>query len=170
MPRLPPSEPPAHAPTRVPPRPTPPSLASTVPRFSVPSLLQTSDFQFLSQCNVDQFQALQRVLQAQDYCCILGMPGTVCLGGGGGGLGSALRWGEGRGAFEGKGPPRRPQQRLGRRLEEVVKAVGGGYYRLQMLLRRALAGRAPWQGGGVPPPLAMPPCGGRGSVCVCVCV
>ena len=29
----------------------------------------------------------------------------------------------GRNAFEGKGPPRRPQQRLDRRLEEVAKAV-----------------------------------------------
>ena len=30
-----------------------------------------------------------------------------------------------RGALEGKGPQRRPQKRLGRRLEEVAKAVGG---------------------------------------------
>ena len=29
-------------------------------------------------------------------------------------------------------PHRRPQQRLDRRLEEVAKAVGGGYCRLQM--------------------------------------
>ena len=42
------------------------------------------------------------------------------------------------------------------RLEEVTKAVGGGYGRLQMLCRLALAiseqglgiGRAPWRGGG----------------------
>ena len=44
--------------------------------------------------------------------------------------------GGGRGALEGKGPQRRPQQRLGRRLEEVAKAVGGGYCRLQMPLKR----------------------------------
>ena len=30
-------------------------------------------------------------------------------------------------AFEGKGPQRRPRRRLDRRLEEVTKAVGGGY-------------------------------------------
>ena len=34
-----------------------------------------------------------------------------------------------RGALEGKGPQRRPQKQLGRRLEEVAKAVGGGYCR-----------------------------------------
>eukprot|EP00670_Eutreptiella_braarudii_P021862 CAMPEP_0174349268 /NCGR_PEP_ID=MMETSP0811_2-20130205/5969_1 /TAXON_ID=73025 ORGANISM="Eutreptiella gymnastica-like, Strain CCMP1594" /NCGR_SAMPLE_ID=MMETSP0811_2 /ASSEMBLY_ACC=CAM_ASM_000667 /LENGTH=48 /DNA_ID= /DNA_START= /DNA_END= /DNA_ORIENTATION= len=33
----------------------------------------------------------------------------------------------GRDALEGKGPQRRPQKRLDRRLEEVAKAVGGGY-------------------------------------------
>ena len=37
-----------------------------------------------------------------------------------------------RGALEGKGPQRRPRKRLDRRLEEVAKAVGGGYCRLQM--------------------------------------
>ena len=46
-----------------------------------------------------------------------------------------------RGAFEGKGPQRWPQRRLGRRLEEVAKAVGGGYCRLQMPLRLALGVR-----------------------------
>ena len=40
-----------------------------------------------------------------------------------------------RDALEWKGPRRRPQKRLGRRLEEVAKAVGGGYCRLQMPLR-----------------------------------
>ena len=69
----------------------------------------------------------------------------------------ALSAGTPRDAFEGKGPQRRPQMRLDRRLEEVVKAVGGGYCRLQMPLKRAhLAsgrqwlgiGRAPWRGGG----------------------
>ena len=44
-----------------------------------------------------------------------------------------------RGALEGKGPQRRPQKRLGRRLEEVAKAVGGGCCRLQMLLKLAPA-------------------------------
>ena len=42
--------------------------------------------------------------------------------------------GAGRDALEGKGSQRRPQRRLGRRLEEVAKAVGGGYCRLQMPL------------------------------------
>ena len=37
-------------------------------------------------------------------------------------------------ALEGKGPQRRPQKRLDRRLEEVAKAVWGGYCRLQMHL------------------------------------
>ena len=40
-----------------------------------------------------------------------------------------------------KGPRRWPQKRLGRRLEEVAEAVGGGYCRLQMPLRLALAVR-----------------------------
>ena len=44
-------------------------------------------------------------------------------------------------ALEGKGPPRRPQRRLDGRLEEVAKAVGGGYCRLQMPFRMALAVR-----------------------------
>ena len=47
----------------------------------------------------------------------------------------------GRDAFEGRGPQRRPQQRLGRRLEEVAEAVGGGYCWLQMPLRLALGVR-----------------------------
>ena len=45
----------------------------------------------------------------------------------------------GRAAIKGKGPQRQSQQRLDRRLEEVAKAVGGGYCRLQMQLRLALA-------------------------------
>ena len=65
-------------------------------------------------------------------------------------------------ALEGKGPQRRPQRRpqkpLDRRFEEVAKAVGGGYCRLQMPLKLALAVRetvaghrlgAPGGGGGV---------------------
>ena len=70
-----------------------------------------------------------------------------------------------RDALEGKGPQRRPQQRLGRRLEEVAKAVGGGYCRLQMPLNLAVAVRetvarhrlGPLVGGGDPPPFAMHP-------------
>ena len=41
----------------------------------------------------------------------------------------------------GKGFQRRPQKRFNRRLEEVVKAVGGGYCRLQMPLKLALGVR-----------------------------
>ena len=44
-------------------------------------------------------------------------------------------------ALEGKGPQRRPQERLDRRFEEVAKAVRGGYCRLQMPLGLALAVR-----------------------------
>ena len=63
-------------------------------------------------------------------------------------------------ALDGKGPQRRPQKPLDRRLEDVVEAVGGGCCRLQMLLRLAfgvrgtLAGHrlgaveSVWGGGG----------------------
>ena len=77
-----------------------------------------------------------------------------------------LRRGAARDALEGKVPHRRPQKRLDRRLEEVAKAVGGGYCRLQMPLSLALAigetvaGRrlgALEGGGGLPPPLPMHP-------------
>ena len=72
----------------------------------------------------------------------------------------------GRDALEENGPRRRPQRRLGRRLEEVAKAVGGGYCRLQMPLRLALTVRGTvaghrlgaLEGGGGPPPLPMHPC------------
>ena len=71
----------------------------------------------------------------------------------------AVGSGGGGGALEGKGPQRRPQKRLGRRLEEVAKAVGGGYCRLQMPLKLALAVReaaaghrlGALEGGGTPP-------------------
>ena len=61
---------------------------------------------------------------------ILSFPFGIGRGGGGG-----------RDALEGKGPRRRSQKRLGRRLEEVAKAVGGGYLRLQMPWKLALAVR-----------------------------
>ena len=59
----------------------------------------------------------------------------------------------------------RPQRRLGRRLEEVAKAVGGGYCRLQMPLRLALGVRetvtghrlGALEGGGTSPPSNAPP-------------
>ena len=60
------------------------------------------------------------------HCGLMwGIWGSAAGGGGGGG---------GRHALDGKGP----QKRLDRRLEEVAKAVGGGYCRLQMPLRLAL--------------------------------
>ena len=55
------------------------------------------------------------------------------------GGGDAARTGSGKDALEGKGPRRRPQRRLGRRLEEVAEAVGSGYCRLRMPLKLALA-------------------------------
>ena len=42
---------------------------------------------------------------------------------------------------KGNGRQRRPRKRLDRRLEEVAKAVGGGYCRLQMPLKPALGVR-----------------------------
>ena len=75
-----------------------------------------------------------------------------------------------RDALEGKGPQRWLQKPLDRRLEEVAKAVGGGYCRLQMPLKPALGVRgtvaghslgALEGGGGTPPPLAMHPWGQR---------
>ena len=71
-----------------------------------------------------------------------------------------------RDALEGKGPQRPPQKRSGRRLEEVAKAVGGGYCRLRMPLRLAVAVRRTVAGHrlgslegsrGSPPPLPMQP-------------
>ena len=85
------------------------------------------------------------------------------------GLG-ALEGGEGgrRDALEGKGPQRRPQQRLDRRLEEVAKAVGGGYCRVQMRLKLALGVRETVAGcrlgglGRLGATLPMHPCPRRG--------
>ena len=64
----------------------------------------------------------------------------------------------------GEGPPRRPQKRLDGRLEEVAKAVGGGYCRLQMPLKLALAVGETVAGrrlgalqGGEPPPFEFIP-------------
>ena len=82
------------------------------------------------------------------------------FGGGGGG---------GRGALEGKGPERQSQKRLDRWLEEVAKAVGGGYCRLQMPLRLALGVKGTvaghrlgggLSGGGYLPPFQCIPLGG----------
>ena len=71
-----------------------------------------------------------------------------------------------RAALEGKGPQRRPHRRLRRRLEEVAKAVEGGYCRLQMPLKPALAVRGTLaghrlgalEGGGLHPPIPKHPC------------
>ena len=52
-------------------------------------------------------------------------------------------------ALEGKGPQRQPQKRSDRRLEEVAKAVGGGYCRLQMPLKLALGVRGAVAGCGL---------------------
>ena len=66
-----------------------------------------------------------------------------------------------------KGPRRQPQKRLDRRLQEGAKAVGGGYCRLQMPLKLALAVRetvaghrlgAPRGMEGASPSLPMHPC------------
>ena len=54
-----------------------------------------------------------------------------------------------RDALEGKGPQRRPQKRFDWRLEEVAKAVGGGYCRLRMPLKPALGVREPVAGHGL---------------------
>ena len=70
--------------------------------------------------------------------------------------------GAGRDELEGKEPQRRPQKRLGRRLEEVAEAVGGGYCRLQMPLKLSFAVRGTvaghrlgaLEGGGVTSPLS----------------
>ena len=66
-------------------------------------------------------------------------------------------------ALAGTRPQRGAQKRLGRRLEAVAKAVGGGYCRIQMPLKLALAIRETVAGhrlgaldegggGGLPPP------------------
>ena len=69
-----------------------------------------------------------------------------------------------RDALEGKGPQRWPEKRLGRRLEEVAEAVGGGYCWLQMPVKPALGVRGTVAGhrlgalegeGGYLPPLPM---------------
>ena len=68
-----------------------------------------------------------------------------------------------RGALEGKGPQRWPRKRLGRRLEEVAKAVRGGYCRLQMPLKLARAVRGTVAGhrlGSLEPTHPLPQKGG----------
>ena len=82
-----------------------------------------------------------------------GWGGRVGAGGAGRGRGGA-----GRDALEGKGPQRRPQEQLERRLEEVSKAVGGSYCRLQMPLTLELGVRGTMAGHrlgalGTPHPL-----------------
>ena len=62
-------------------------------------------------------------------------PTAPCWGGGGGALQRPRGGGGGKDALDGKGPQRWFQ----RRLEEVAKAVAGGYCRLQMTLSLALA-------------------------------
>ena len=52
--------------------------------------------------------------------------------------GHQINGSQARDAFDGKGPQRRPQKLLERRLEEVAKAVGDGYSQLQMPLQLAL--------------------------------
>ena len=83
------------------------------------------------------------------------------------------RRGMGRDALEGKGPQRRPQRWFNRRSEEVAKAVGGGYCRLQMPLTLTLgvgqtvAGHRlsalEGGGGGTSPPFQCIP--GHGPQC-----
>ena len=65
-------------------------------------------------------------------------------------------------ALEGEGPQRGPQRRLGRRLEEVAKAVGGGYCRLHRgtVARHRLGALEGGRGGA--PPLPMHPWGWGG--------
>ena len=57
-----------------------------------------------------------------------------------------------RDASEGKGPQRRPQRRLGRRLEGVAKRLGAVTvgYKLALAVRGTVAGRSPdtLEGGG----------------------
>ena len=87
----------------------------------------------------------------EDYLVPQGQAQVCGVGGGGGGL----HW-------KGQGPRRRPQRRLGRRLEAVAKAVGGVYCRLQTPLKLALGvrgtvaghrlGALEGGGGGAGPP------------------
>ena len=91
--------------------------------------------------------------KARRHCLVLPFQ-PVCSGTG---VLMSCWGGEGRDALEGKGPQRRPSRRLDRRLEEVAKAVGGGYCRLQMPLKLALAVRETVAGhrlgiGWLPPP------------------
>ena len=66
----------------------------------------------------------------------------ITAGRGGGGQGMHQKGRDHRGG---------PQRRLNRRLEEVAKAVGGGYCRLQMLLRLAFAVRETANSASLPP-------------------
>ena len=67
--------------------------------------------------------------------------------------------GGGRSALE--GPQRQPQKRLGRRLEEFAKAVGGRLLSVTNAIDLPSGGQ--WLGGGGhPPPLPLHPWGGGG--------
>ena len=71
----------------------------------------------------------------------------------------------------GTGPHKGPQKRLGRRLEEVAKAVGSGNCWSQMPWKLALTAAAPLggrpggRGGTCPPPIRCITVGGRWAVC-----
>ena len=76
------------------------------------------------------------------------LPPHIPVGGGGWSPGKSGKrmtqpWEGASGALarplQGKGPQRWPHRRLDTRLEEVAKAVGGGYCRLPMSLKLALA-------------------------------
>ena len=57
---------------------------------------------------------------------------------------------EGKDALRGPQTRKRPQQQLGRRLEEVAEAFGGGFCRLQMPLKLAPERRGGWATGWAP--------------------
>ena len=70
-----------------------------------------------------------------------------------------------RDAFEGEGPQRRPQQRLGMRLEGFAKAVGGRVLSVTNAVEGGTCRRGRWLATswaprvwGVPPPFPMHPC------------
>ena len=69
----------------------------------------------------------------------------------------------GKDALEWKGPLRRPQKRLGRRLKEVANAIGGSFCRLQTKADTCRQEDSSWAqagslGRGTSPPLPVHPC------------